>query len=131
MAGSKLSLSYDGIGALLRSAGMETEMIRRATRVKELAESRAPVYSGTGHDPHRGRYKDSFRIDSTLRGGYRNDRAEASVINDSPEAVFVEYGAQAHTTTVRSRPGRDYTIRVPALPARHVLGSALEAAGDG
>lgn len=128
---SKISFSYDGIGQLLRSDFMAAEMVRRAQKVADLARSRAPVYSGSGRDPHRGRYKDSFQVLGTRTGGgYRKNRAAGIVINNSPEAVFIEYGTQAHDTRIRDRNGRERTIHVPAMPARHVLGSSMMAAGD-
>ena len=118
MADSKISFSYEGIGRLLRSVGMETEMIKRAERIKQAAEARAPVYSGPGRDEHRGRYKASFRIESSLRGGDRHDRAEATVLNDSPEAIFVERGHRAYGN-------------IPAQEGQHILAQAMmAAAGD-
>ena len=46
-------------------------MRERAERIKEAAEARAPVYSGPGRDEHRGRYKESFSIETTSHGGDR------------------------------------------------------------
>lgn len=118
MADSKISFSYSGIGQLLRSAGMVEHMVERANKIKEEAEARAPVYDGPGRDPHRGRYKESFSVEATPRGGDRHDRAEAKVINDSPEAIYVEHGARAYGG-------------IPARPGQHILGSAMmAAAGD-
>lgn len=118
MTGSKISFSYDGIGQLLRSAGMVEHMVSRAGKIKADAEGRAPVYEGPGRDPHRGRYKDSFKVEATPRGGGRHDRAEAKVINDSPEAIWVEKGARAYEG-------------IPARPGQHIMAQAMmAAAGD-
>lgn len=119
MAGSKISFSYEAIGSeILRAPWMVEHMKARAQRVMDLAQSRAPVYEGPGPDPTRGSYKESFRIESTDRGGIRHDRAEASVINDDAAAVFIEFGTAAHDG-------------VAAQPARHILGSSMmAAAGD-
>lgn len=131
MAGSKISFSYTGIGAMLRSAGMVEHMVARAQKIKDRAEADAPVYDGPGRDPHRGRYKDSFGVDGTARGGVRKDRAAGIVTNDAPEAVLVEFGARAHDVTVPDGKHGTRTIKVPDMPARHVLGGALSAAaGD-
>jgi hypothetical protein len=132
VARSKISFSYDGIGAMLRSAGMEQHMIDRAKRIMEAAQASAPVYSGPGPDPTRGSYKAAFRVESTLRGGRKNDRAAASVVNDDyPVAFFIEYGTREHTVTIRGRDGQERAVTVPAMAARHILGSAMmAAAGD-
>lgn len=131
MAGrSKVSISYSGVGDMLRSDFMAAEMVRRAQKVADLARSRAPVYSGSGRDPHRGRYKDSFQVLGTRAGGRKHDRAAGIVVSNDPTAVFIEYGTQAHDTRIRDRNGRERTIHVPAMPARHVLGSSMMAAGD-
>ena len=119
MAASKISFSYDAIGSeVLRAPWMVEHMRARAERIKELAESRAPVYDGPGRDPHRGRYKDSFKVETTDHGGNRHDRGEATVIADSPEAIFVEKGARAYG-------------KIPARAGQHILGSSMmAAAGD-
>lgn len=116
---SKLSLDYESIGRnILRSEVMGLHMRDRALRILLAAHGRAPVYEGPGRDEHRGRYRSSFRIESTSRGGVKHDRAEATVINDAPEAVFVEFGARAYKG-------------IPARPAQHILGSSMmAAAGD-
>src|ERR1700744_2458430 len=117
MAGrSKVSISYQGVGDMLRSDFMAAHMISRAQKVADLARSRAPVYSGSGRDPHRGRYKDSFQVLGTRAGGRNRDRAAGIVTNDAPEAVYVEFGARAHESTIRGRDGRTRTIKVPEMP---------------
>ena len=130
MARSRIRFNYDAIGSeILRSDCMAAEMVARAQKVADLARSRAPVYSGSGRDPHRGRYKDSFRVLGTRAGGTKHDRAAGTVVNDAPEAVLVEFGSRAHDVKVRDRNGRERTIHVPAMEARHVLGSSMMAAG--
>lgn len=100
--------SYRGLGELLRSPEMEAEMRRRAEKIKVAAEASAPVYTpGT----HPGRYKAAFTITSERRGGARKDRAAAYVVNDAPEALYVEYGTRNN-------------------PAHHTLLKALDAARD-
>lgn len=119
MAGSKISFSYDAIGSeILRSDFMEAHMRQRAQRMLTAAWDRAPVYTGDDKDEHRGRYRASLRVETTSHGGDRGDRAEGKVIADSPEAVFVEFGARAYKG-------------IPARPGQHVLGQAMmAAAGD-
>lgn len=105
---SRFNASYEGIGEMLRADWMVGEMRRRAEAVKNAAESDAPV-GGSG-DPHRGRYKESFSVESGIREG-KTRRAVGRVVNDSPEAVFVEYGNKN-------------------IDAYHTLGRALDAARD-
>jgi hypothetical protein len=90
MTDVKLSHDRRGMGELLRSEMMLRVVVRRAELIRALAEATAPV--GDERDPHRGRYKASFHIRSSRRGGATRDRAEAIVSNDAPEAVFVEWG---------------------------------------
>jgi hypothetical protein len=100
MPGSRMHFSYEGIGEMLRSPWMEAHMLERADRMKDHAEAIAPVYQGKS-DKHRGRYKASFRTHSIRDGGWRHDRAAGILINDAPEAVFVEFGTsrqRAHGT---------------------------------
>jgi hypothetical protein len=116
---SKMSFSYEAIGSeILRAPWMVAHMESRARRIKELAESRAPVYEGPGRDEHRGRYKASFEVTSTNHGGDRHDRAEATCTNTAPEAIWVEKGARAYEG-------------IPARAGQHILGSSMmAAAGD-
>lgn len=132
MARSKISFDYDAIGdQILRSGWMRAHMEARAERVAETARGRAPVYSGPGRDPSRGSYKEAFKVESTTEGGIRHDRAAGIVTNDDPAAALIEFGARAHETTVPDGKGGTRTIKVPAMPARHVLRSSLDAAaGD-
>lgn len=96
-----MRFSYEGIGEMLRSDWMRAHMHERASRMKDYAVAIAPVYKGTGTDKHRGRYKDSFHVESVSHGGFRHDRAAGILTNNAPEAVFVEFGTshqRAHGT---------------------------------
>lgn len=75
--------NYKGIGEILRSAQMQTEMAQRAEKVKAKAETLAPR--------HTGQYAASFRVETGIRAGDK-PRAESKVINDDAAAVYVEYG---------------------------------------
>jgi hypothetical protein len=99
---------YRGIGEMLCSEEMQADMHRRAERVAAAAEADAPV--GGVSDPHRGRYKASFSVESGVREG-KTRRAFGRVVNDSPEAVYVEYGNKN-------------------IDAHHTLGRALDAVKD-
>jgi hypothetical protein len=120
VAGSKYVGSYSGIGEMLRADFMVEEMGRRAQAVMDQAVATAPVYTGTGRDTHRGRYKDAFSMHTTDHGGWKGDRAAGIVTNDAPEAVFVEFSSK-HPT--------EHGIRMQ--PGHHTLLNALySAAGD-
>ena len=107
MAKVTVELDYTAIGTLLRTAEMEAEMVRRGEAVMANAIARAPV--GKPPDPHAGRYKESFRLEHGLAGlpgaTVLGDRAWCMVINDAPEALFVEYGhrgAEPHHTLLKA-----------------------------
>jgi hypothetical protein len=100
---SKFTLNKAGVGQLLRSQGLRLELVRRAERIRAAAEAAAPV-GGPG-DPHPGLYRASFGVESTTRGGLRDDRAAAAVYNTAPYAAEVEYGngrTEAHHTLARA-----------------------------
>lgn len=119
MGSSTYQSSFAGVGAMLRSDFMQAEMGRRAQAVMDQAIATAPVYTGTGGDAHRGRYKDAFSMHTTDHGGWKGDRAAGIVTNDAPEAVFVEYSS-THAT--------DHGVRVQQ--GHHTMLNALQAAGD-
>ena len=81
---------HAGVGRMLRAEFMRLAMDKHAEGIKARAMVMAPV--GGDRDPHAGRYKGSFHVRSHNRGGATNDRAEAVVYNDSPEAFWVEFG---------------------------------------
>jgi hypothetical protein len=80
---------HAGIGQMLRAPFMEAAMVEHAELIRARAVVLAPV---SERDDHPGRYKASFRIRSSSRGGATRDRAEAVVYNDSPDAFWVEFG---------------------------------------
>jgi hypothetical protein len=86
---------YYGIRQMLNSPEMVEEMRRRAEHIRHFAEEIAPVAHPWEDDAHRGRYKASFHSDAEPFGGSHppHSRAEGRVWNDSPEARYVEYGA--------------------------------------
>lgn len=73
---------------MLRSQFMQDAMQLHAEAIRIRAEAISPVDT---KGPHPGRYLASFHIRVHERGGAKNDRAEAVVYNDSPEAPFVEW----------------------------------------
>ncbi len=87
----EVSLSYEGLGLMLNEPWMEAEMRRRMQNAEAYAVANAPV-GDASTDPHAGRYKDSFRTESGIYGGMHHDRAWADLVNDAPEALYVEYG---------------------------------------
>lgn len=103
---ARFRMKHQGVGQMLRMPGMQAEMLRRADRIKGIAQATSPVYDG----PQGGRYKAAWETDSTSRGGRRRDRAVAYVRNQSSYARFVEYGTER-------------------VPAHHVLLRAAQAGG--
>jgi hypothetical protein len=73
---------------MLNSEDMRVAMEVFANEIKLRAEIIAPVDMKSKHP---GRYKASFHVRSHLHGGATNDRAEAVVYNDAPEAFYVEF----------------------------------------
>ncbi|MGW7053133.1 HK97 gp10 family phage protein [Streptomyces sp. NPDC054887] len=87
---------------------IQADMLHRAERIETAAQAIAPV--GGPSDPHPGRYKASFVVTTTARGGHRKDRATATVTNTAYYARWVEYGTER-------------------VPAHHVLLRAARAGG--
>lgn len=104
---STFNADYEGIGEMLCAPFMVAEMRRRAVKVEVRAEATAPEYA---EGPHPGRYKAAFRVESGVRHG-RTARAYGRVVNDAPEARWVEYGSKNN-------------------PRRRILGRALDAAKE-
>jgi Bacteriophage HK97-gp10, putative tail-component len=101
---AKFQASYTGIGEMIRSPGMEQAMRAHAEKIKTKAEATAPV-GDPSTDPHAGRYRDSFKVESGRDGGVKKDRAYGRVLNDAPEAFYVEYGSSkvaAHHTLLNA-----------------------------
>ena len=86
---TKFTPSYAGIGEMLRSDGMEQAMREHAGTIMAAAQAAAPVWED---GPHPGRYKESFRVTTDKESGAKHDRAGAHVVNDAPEAFYVEFG---------------------------------------
>ncbi|MBB1253172.1 HK97 gp10 family phage protein [Streptomyces sp. OF3] len=106
---ARVRLKRAGVGRLLRSEMVETEMRRRAETIRSVAVSISPV-GEAARDPHPGLYKSSWHVSSTRRGGRRRNRATATVWNSAPYARWVEYGTER-------------------VPAHHVLLRAVLAGG--
>jgi len=101
---AKFKMSRKGVGQLLRSPGVEADMLRRANVIKDVAVSLSPVGTAAW-DPHPGMYKESWHATSTRRGGRRKDRAVATVWNSALHARWVEYGTErvpAHHVLLRA-----------------------------
>jgi hypothetical protein len=88
---SSYKVNRRGMVAMLNSDFMLRTVHDVGEAIKNYGEAIAPV--GPPEDPHHGRYKASFHVRSHTRGGATHDRAEAIVWNDSPEALFVEFGS--------------------------------------
>ena len=80
-----------GLGAMINAPFMVAEMERRMSNAKDFAEAIAPV-GDPATDSHSGRYLASFHVEAGDHGGVHDDRAWAELVNDAPEALFVEYG---------------------------------------
>lgn len=103
---ARFKMKRAGVGQLLRSPGVQAEMLRRANVIKGVAESLSPVGSAA-RDPHPGQYKASWRTESRTRGGRRRNRATATVWNAAYYARWVEYGTeQVHGHHVLLRAAR-------------------------
>lgn len=99
---ARFKMNRKGVGQLLRSPGVQAEMLRRANVIKGIAVALSPVYE---KGPHAGHYKSSWETDSTSRGGRRRDRAVAVVRNTAYYARWVEYGTErvhAHHVLLRA-----------------------------
>lgn len=88
---SRYDVNHKGVAELLNSDMLLITVTAVGEQIRAHAEAIAPV--GPPSDPHRGRYRASFRVRSHKRGGATHDRVECVVSNDSPEALFVEYGS--------------------------------------
>lgn len=106
---ARFKMSRKGVGQLLRSPMVQTEMNRRGEVIKGVAVGISPV-GEAARDPHPGLYKSSWHVTSRARGGRRRDRATATVYNTAPHARWVEYGNEKY-------------------PGRHVLLRAARAGG--
>lgn len=91
---AKFKMSKKGVGALLNSPMVASEMLRRAELIKGVAESISPV-GGPG-DPHPGAYKAAWHADVQRKsvGRSRKKRPVGVVWNSSYYARWVEYGTE-------------------------------------
>lgn len=108
---ARFKMKKKGVGQLLRSPGVQAEMLRRAEVIKGVAVALSPVDE---NDPQAGHYKASWETDSTSRGGRNRDRAVGYVRNTAYYARWVEYGNGTASGT-----------------AHHVLLRAAQAGGRG
>jgi hypothetical protein len=95
---------HAGMAAFLQSDMLMRVVEHVADGIVAHAIATAPV-GDPAEDPHAGRYKASFHVRSHRSGGATNDRVEAVVYNDSPEAVAVEFGhrgAEPYHTLLRA-----------------------------
>lgn len=106
---ARFKMKKKGVGQLLRSPGVQAEMLRRAEVIKGVAVTLSPTDES---GPHPGHYRASWSTTSTARGGRRRDRATATVRNSAYYARWVEYGAET-------------------VPAHHVLLRAAQVGGRG
>ena len=83
-------LNYGGMGEFLRSPEMQAAMHSLAEQFMARAVATAPVDEDS---PHAGRYKASFHVESGVQH-HKTSRAYGMVVNDSPEAFFVEFGTK-------------------------------------
>ncbi|MFC9268911.1 HK97 gp10 family phage protein [Streptomyces zhihengii] len=102
---ARFKVSRKGVGELLRSRMIQSDMLYRAERIAAAGEGMAPVYTGPWTDHPAGQYKASFVVTTTRRGGRRKNRATATVTNTSYYARWVEYGTErvpAHHVMLRA-----------------------------
>ncbi|MFJ4785156.1 HK97 gp10 family phage protein [Streptomyces sp. NPDC088794] len=104
---ARFTMKRKGVGEMLRTPSMQAEMLRRAEKIKTIAQTTSPV---DANSPHLVHYKESWETDSTSRGGRRRDRAVAYVRNPAYYARWVEYGTEK-------------------VPAHHVLLRAAQSGG--
>jgi hypothetical protein len=87
MANSRLTFSYEALGEFLKSETMEEDMRVIAEDAMEYAIADAPE-GNPRTDPHSGRYKRSFSVETSREG----TRARASLVNSSEESAAIEWG---------------------------------------
>jgi hypothetical protein len=77
-----------GTGKLMRSVEMQL-MLRSAAEKGKLY--------AMGISPERtGEYLSSFSVETKADGGVHGDRAQATLVNNSPHAVYVEWQDNYH-----------------------------------
>lgn len=83
----KFTIDYQpdirGTNDLMTSPEMVALMAAAAEKGKEFAKSISPRRTGD--------YVDSFKVETTAKGGPKRNRAEARLVNDSDHATDVEW----------------------------------------
>ena len=92
MTDVSFSTNYDGIHAMLNMPEIVKTINGHADRVMGVCVATAPVGSPAEPDKHAGRYKAAFHTAVFMHHGAKKDRPEGYVINDSPDAFWVEFG---------------------------------------
>jgi hypothetical protein len=90
---SQYNADYTAVGAFLNSDMLLRVVETVAEEIKGIAIAMSPVGSLAEGDEHPGLYIASWKTRSQLYGGATHDRAEAIVYNDSPDALYVEFGS--------------------------------------
>lgn len=102
---ARFKMSSRGVGQLLNSPMISSEMLRRAEVIKAVAESISPV--GGAGDPHPGVYKASWyaRVERKAVGRSGKKRPVGVIGNHAYYARWVEYGTErvhAHHVLLRA-----------------------------
>lgn len=92
MPKSSYNPDYTGVGVFLKSDALLEMVESVAETIKARAIAISPVGSYEERDRHPGLYISSFHVRTSRDGGATGDRVEAVMYNDSPDAVWVEYG---------------------------------------
>ena len=85
---SSFKANYGGIGQLLVSPAMQSEMGRRIRKVRDRAKATAPF---DPRDRDGNHYKDAFTVTTGVQAR-RTRRAVGTLTNDNSAAVAVEFG---------------------------------------
>ncbi|KOU30224.1 hypothetical protein ADK53_28850 [Streptomyces sp. WM6373] len=102
---ARFKMSTRGVGQMLNSPMIASEMLRRAEVIKGVGEAISPV--GGPADPHPGRYKASWyaRVERKAIGRSRKKRPVGVVGNSAYYARWVEWGTErvrAHHVLLRA-----------------------------
>ncbi|WP_435246336.1 HK97 gp10 family phage protein [Streptomyces sp. NRRL F-5630] len=103
--GARYKPNRKGVGLLLQSPMIATEMLRRAEVIRGVAVAISPV--GGAGDPHPGAYRAAWEATVVQRrvGRTSKPRAVGIVRNPSYYARWVEYGTErvhAHHVLLRA-----------------------------
>jgi hypothetical protein len=92
MADDGYTVNHAGMDELLNSEMMRGVVERVAERIRDLAVVMSPIGTVFEGDVHPGLYISSWKIRTEMFSGATHDRVCAFVYNDSPDALFVEFG---------------------------------------